>query len=281
MKHKKGLKIISLFLFLTGMLIFTLYFYQSNNGNTKAFAGKVGNEPRVNGVLRPGDENNMNATPEYFTFNPNYSDTSWYNHYGSTKFYESEYLGQFYMYSFKGLESDRDLTELDYSQLLENQQKKYLNGPYAVDRNYSWNLDGGYTPLNQQDPYSGYNTGHMTLPTGPYKGYHFEWRYIGYTYMGTEVENPYFPPDVLSSHWEQPWEYKNIITSFWTRGYHEPSPFTLESGNISQERLNQFWDVLFEQYPQYKNRAIQDGADPYEYWSHRAMWEMDPIKGAG
>lgn len=281
MKYKKGLKIFSLFFILTGIFGFLMYSSQNQNGSgsIKASAGRI-SEAKVNGVLRPGDETNPNATPEYFTFNPNYKDKTWYNHYGSTKFYESMYLGQFYEYTFKGLESDVDLTKIDYSKLLENQLRKYRNGKYAVDKSYSWNLDYCSTPLNKQEPCT--TPGHMTLPIGKYKGEQYEWRYIGYTYMGTVVENPYFPPDRLSSVWEQPWEYDKIITDFWEKGYHDASPFVPDDSNPNRTaQLKEFFGVLFEEYPGFVSKAKAERTDPYVYWSHRAMWETDPIKGAG
>lgn len=234
------------------------------------------------------NEINKFDTPEAFYFHPVYGGQK-RQHYGDRLFYESKYLGDYFIYTWKSAKNKNtiltNLTELDHSEFLENWQSAYGSGGWKlVNQSYSKNLKLGWTPPNDpsKNNYSGDNKGHMIVQSGPYKGKHYEWRYMGYTYDGTPVVNPYFPADSPSNR--KNWDCNFIIKSWeYPHNLMQPSPYA--PGRDLDDATRKIWfeEYLFKQFPQYKTRAQKEGytGKEWEYWDARLMWQVDPVRGCG
>lgn len=140
------------------------------------------------------------GSPTYITFNPKYRNSKGqpspqYKAYGAnTRFWEEFYRNEFHWYSIVPRKNPT-AEQMNMQRMLENRQTKLgKNGAYLVNPSYSLNLKKG-----RVDPYTrkymGDETGTTLITTGPYKGHHYEWRYLGYTMDGEPVNNPYFPDD--------------------------------------------------------------------------------------
>lgn len=238
-------------------------------------------------------------TPEAFQFNPNHPDSKVRaNFYKGLKFYETKYLNRYYIYTWDNpYETKYQLAtsdKLDRALMWENQQITYaFDGNYLAEPyNYTTgqgnnNLKTGSVPINGPigDNYLGYNTGHMEVQSGKFKGKMFEWRYMGYTFNGTLLSNPHFPADVPSS---RKLVDKNILVEWWKAPYSlgNPSPYAPgEQSHISDAtRKEWFENYLFAQRPEFVAKAREKGAkvgEEWAYWNQRLMWMTDPIRGNG
>lgn len=238
-------------------------------------------------------------TPEAFQFNPNHPDSkARANFYKGLKFYETKYLNRYYIYTWDNpYETKYQITssdKLDRALMWENQQityafdGNYLAEPYnpATGQGNN-NLKTGSVPINGPagDNYLGYNTGHMEVQSGKFKGKMFEWRYMGYTFNGTVMSNPHFPADVPSS---KKLVDKNIIVRWWDAPYNlgDPSAYTPGRQDIIGDEVRKEWfeNYLFAQRPEFVAKAREKGAkagEEWAYWNQRLMWMTDPIRGNG
>ncbi|MCM3593464.1 hypothetical protein P4U99_22940 [Brevibacillus agri] len=215
-----------------------------------------------------GDRDPTKDSPVYITFNPEYRDKNGnpspqYKEYGADKkFWEELYRGEFHWYSPVPRE-DATAAERDMFQMLENRMRKY-KGAYLVDEDYSWNLKKGRSTPGQQD-YLGDNTGTTLITTGPYRGKHYEFRYLGLTPDGIAVENPYFPPDIPpkdSNNWhperlawiKEPWDVGlTTDTKYdhdpkkveWIRAYFLPANPNFRIPGKTDDESAKYWASVF------------------------------------
>lgn len=240
--------------------------------------------PNVNKVNMSEEEKNL-ITPKGFSFNPAY-DSRESRKYGSKVFYENKYDSSFYTYIGLPLDSKYKSDKYNYFELVDNHQAPLgVNGWKLMDDSYSRNLKHGYSPPNSIGGAWNPN-GHAIVQEGPFEGKSGEFRYIGYTFAGTRVENPYFPPDRVStvSYWDAKW-----IEKSWTPAggnLLQASPYTEEKVGSEAFKVYQNWfrEYLFPKYPQFVTVAQANGAAPgYEhiYWSKRLMWQVDPVNSSG
>ncbi|MED4869531.1 hypothetical protein [Geobacillus stearothermophilus] len=171
----------------------------------------------------------MTGAPTYITFNPDYrtkdgKQSPQYRFYGGDKkFWEDFHWNEFHWYTIvppKNPTADQQ----NMKKMLENNQDELgCNGRYLVSSS-DCNLKKG-----RQDPrtrvYMGDNSGTTLITVGPYKGKHYEWRYLGYTPDGEPVDNPFFPDDYTAANvkwYEKKWLPFSYIES---RGYMEPTEY--------------------------------------------------------
>jgi hypothetical protein len=199
------------------------------------------------------------------------------------EFYENRISGKFWSYIPRKSDAKFDTGNFDYFLLNENLQRAIgKNGDYLVDSNYSYNLKKGWS---DSDGVTYSPTGaHMTVQSGKYIGMsNVEFRYIGYTAIGSTVENPYFPADNNSAnvnYWDLNWvkkswrDYPNLLQS---------SPYVEEEG-MDMDILYSWWEEnVFTKYPHAKTVAQNAGytGREAEYWAERVMFETNPKTGTG
>ncbi|CAM5779259.1 Athe_2463 domain-containing protein [Brevibacillus borstelensis] len=159
-------------------------------------------------------------------------------------------------------------------QMLENRMRKY-KGAYLVDEDYSWNLKKGRSTPGQQD-YLGDNTGTTLITTGPYKGKHYEFRYLGLTPDGIAVENPYFPPDIPPkdpNNWhperlawiKEPWDV-GLTTD--TKYDHDP------------KKVEWIRSYFFPANPNFRIPEKKDD-ESAKYWASVFSVQSNPEKSTG
>ncbi len=199
------------------------------------------------------------------------------------EFYENKISGKFWSYIPREPNAKYDVGNFDYFLLKENHQRAIgRNGDYLFDKNYSYNLKKGWSDSNGVT----YNPtgGHMTVQSGKYKGTtNVEFRYIGYTSIGSTVENPYFPADNNTNnanYWDLNWvkeswiNYPNLL---------QASPYTKQM-EMDMDILYSWWEKnVFTKYPYAKTVAQKAGytGREAEYWSERVMFETNPNTGTG
>lgn len=161
------------------------------------------------------------------------SKSSLYNYYGHgdnppNTMSEEYYKNRFLWYSIVPRE-DPSNWESYMARMKENNQQelgtKYWEIDYYADssmiEDYRFNLKTGQdSPFDTDGKRDGYNTGSKVVTYGKYKGYYYEWRYLGYNADGEPIGNPYFPDDYPASNdSDNYWRGKNWQYQSWFDGY--------------------------------------------------------------
>ncbi|MBP1308720.1 hypothetical protein JOD82_001740 [Paenibacillus sp. 1182] len=209
--------------------------------------------------------------PYSFRFNPA-ANTPQSEYYGGSKvFYEELYRGQFLWYS-KVKPTDATEADKDMTTMYENRLRVWgkNRSDWLVNKSYSLNLKTGQSEPGKQN----YTPGGTTyMVSGPYAGKYLEWRYLGYAFDGSPVNNPYFPPDITPEKWE-PWT-KNWISEPWDQGLTAGTEY-----DQMNEKVQWFVDYFFPENPKFRRAWMpieKDAAD----WAKKFTLQTDPTRSTG
>lgn len=223
----------------------------------------------------------MTGAPTYITFNPDYrtkdgKQSPQYRFYGGDKkFWEDFHWNEFHWYTIVPPQNPT-ADQQNMKKMLENNQDELgCNGRYLVSSS-DCNLKKG-----RQDPrtrvYMGDNSGTTLITVGPYKGKHYEWRYLGYTPDGEPADNPFFPDDyaLTDTKWyTRKWVNFEQIASM---GYMEKTDYDYRA---LSKRIQWIKEKLLPVNPGLINpkKSLEENA---EYYARVFSFRSDPDISTG
>lgn len=240
---------------------------------------------------RPVDEETGEpiGSPSMIWFLP--SAGNYFNYYNrpdtpKNLFYEEYYQGMYHWYSMvprpKATAREAFMGDMyDNRQLIlgaPNHNNNYRGGDFLVDPRsnliYRYNIK-----LGKADPrtgiYQGPNTGTQKVTLGPYRGKNYEWRYLGYSWDGNVVPNPFFPADYYSPN--TVWKNLNWVVKSWTTGNYQNFEGTFYDSQ--PDKVKWIKEYFLKSRPNFRRTGNID-ADA-RWWADRLSLRTDPEKSAG
>jgi hypothetical protein len=237
----------------------------------------------------------VDGTVTKLRFNPNFNGSQNNFYPANQEFYREVYLpengltGGFVWFSIVPPKQQMtSLSQTDMSKMLENRQTTLGNNrdhlvQEASNKSYKNNLKYG-----SADPYvgkyRGMNTGTKKIQYGDFKGKNYEWRFLGYNLSGNAIGNPYFPDDdqsraqeAISSQHEAGvyWSNRNWNVEGWNAWYSVEQFGAEDALNEKQRKIRWINDILFKQYPEFKNRGNAS------WWADRLRPLTNPEEETG
>ncbi|KXY51460.1 hypothetical protein AT268_33865 [Bacillus cereus] len=196
----------------------------------------------------------------------------WYDRNSENILFRTNYYGVTYYSPVPPKQLEYMTSMRSYFYVLENYNSRNINGGYEerYDKSYP-NFKTKSTVVNQTSR-NALQSPHYYNEYEAYRGAVGEWRYLGYSAFGNNVENPYFPPDIFSD--ETPGSYKwdlfpyNLGSKWLPQGPSRWDDSTI--GDLFNAKIKAIKRLL-DQEPsmKYKN------SNPY-YWADRLSLTSDP-----